>query len=260
MTVPTDGAPVAASTTTNVPVSTVPTTLPQVQFVQVPAATPAGKYSDEDLNRVRQQEKDKLYGEIERLKNENKSLADQAKAVADAEAAARAEAAEAARKAAEASGDIASIQEQMRAEFEARLAEEKAQREAALALLNREREFSELEAYRQQAVAAAQDDIIPDLLPMISGNTQEEIDASIARLKETSASILEGVSAAAQAQRQQMPGTRVTAPAAGPLETNPDNQTFSPEQIANMSFTDYVKNRTRLLGQAAQNRSGGLFG
>ena len=234
---------------------------PRFQQIDTPKAeAPSGKYSDEDLARARAQEKEKLYPEIERLKDELAAIkkakdeeeAEKARAIAEAE--------EAARRKAEEEMDVRTLLEQKQAEFEAQLEAERKEREKAFALLEQERQFQELQAYRQQRIAQESESIIPELLDLVEGSTPEEIESSIAGLKERSSRILESAQQAMQAARRDMAGARVTAPAAGPMDTNSDNQSFTAEQISSMSFNDYVKHRSKLLGQAAASRSSGLFG
>jgi hypothetical protein len=57
-----------------------------------------------------------------------------------------------------------------------------------------------------------------------------------------------------------MAGSRVTSPAAGPLDTDSGHKTFTAEDISTMSVADYAKNRSALLGQAASQRNRGMFG
>lgn len=232
----------------------------------VPASTEAPEtvsdkfYTEEDLARIRAQEKDKLYPQVERLKEElsllkkerEERLAEEERLRAEAEAEARAKA--------ESEMDVRTLLETKEKEWQERIEEERAEREKAFALLEREREFQELMTYRQQRVAEEQESIIPELLDLVSGNTPEEVEASITGLKERSSRILESAQSAMQAARRDMAGSRVTAPAAGPLDTNSDNQQFTPEQISGMSFNDYVKHRSKLLGQASATRNQGLFG
>lgn len=219
-----------------------------------------GKYTDEDLARARSQEKEKLYPEIERLKEEISSL----KRVKDEEEAekarALAEAEDLARRQAEDEMSARELLEKQRMEFSLQLEAERQERERAFALLEQERQFQELTNYRAQRVSQESENIIPELLDLVSGSTPDEIEASIAGLKERSSRILDSAAQAMQAARRDMAGARVTAPAAGPLDTNSDSQTFTADQISSMSFNDYVKNRSRLLGQAAAQRNSGLFG
>lgn len=247
-----------ANTAGNITITTGTTTTGNPTFVSTPSSA---KYTDEDLARVRKQEKDKLYDEITGLKDIVSSLKAERDAektaAAEREARIREEAEQAARAKAESETDVRTLLQQKESEWQARLEAERQEREKAFALLEQERRYQEIESYRQQAIAAAQDDIVPELIDLVGGNTPDEIDQSIAGLRERSARILENVSAAAQQQRQQMMGARVTAPASGPLDTPSEHQPLTADSIANMSFSDYVKNRSKILGQA---RDGGLFG
>jgi hypothetical protein len=232
--------------------------------VQIPAVTEPtsveSRYTDEDIARVRSQEKDKLYPQIESLKDEVASLKREREERVAEEDRQRAEAEAEARAKAEADMDVRTLLESKEREWQEQLETERNERERAFALLEHERQYQDLMSYRAQRVAEEQDQIIPELLDLVSGSTPEEIEASIAGLRERSSRILDSAQSAMQSARREMAGARVTAPAAGPLENNSDNQSFSPEQVAGMSFTDYVKHRSKLLGQASAARNSGLFG
>jgi hypothetical protein len=217
-------------------------------------------YTDEDLAKVRSQEKDKLYPQIENLKEELNSLRKEKEE-------------EAARRAAEAEAEAARIREEALSELDtksyadARLAElqeqlerERQERERAFALLEREKTFADLQAYRQEVLEQERESIIPELVDLISGNTREEITTSVESLKERSARILESAQSAMQNARKEMTGTRATLPPAGPLETNSEQRNLTPQEIASMSMNDYAKYRSRLLSPSAQGKSSGLFG
>ena len=217
-------------------------------------------YTDDDLAKVRGQEKDKLYPQIESLKEELNSLRKEKEE-------------EAARQAAEAQAEAARIREEALAELDsksyadARLSElqeqlerERNERERAFALLEREKSFADLQSYRQQVVEQERDSIIPELVDLISGNTREELDSSIAGLKERSARIIESATAARQTAVRDMTGTRATLPPAGPLETNSEQREFTAQDIASMSQNEYAKYRDRLLSPSARGKTRGLFG
>jgi hypothetical protein len=212
------------------------------------------------LAKVRGQEKDKLYPQIESLKEELNLLRKEKEE-------------EAARQAAEAQADAARIREEALAELDsksyadARLSElqeqlerERQERERAFALLEREKSFADLQSYRQQVVEQERDSIIPELVDLISGNTREELDSSIAGLKERSARIIESATAARQTAVRDMTGTRATLPPAGPLETNSEQREFTAQDIASMSQNEYAKYRDRLLSPSARGKTRGLFG
>lgn len=211
---------------------------------------------DAAREKAREQEKGKLYPEIERLKTELAKRDEQISAWQKAQE----EAAEAKRKQADEDLDLRTLLQKKEEEWSNRIQEEAKQREQAFALLERERQFQELQAYRQSRLTQEEDSIIPELRDLVAGNSAEEIEASINSLKERSAAITNSVQAAMQQARQGMTGSRVTSPAAGPLDTDPDNRSFTDADVRSMSLADYAKNRARLLGSAASNRNQGIFG
>lgn len=217
-------------------------------------------YSEEDLKRVREQEKSKLYPQIESLKEELTSLKKREEERQAEQEAARAAAEAEARKKAEEEMDVRQLLSAKEQEWAERLEQERLEREKAFALLERERQFTELQEYRNQRLDQEREAIIPELLDLVTGNTADEIEQSIAGLKERSARILDSAQQAMQSARKEMTGSRITAPPSGPLDTNTDNQQFTAEQIAAMPVSEYAKYRNKLLGQAASERGKGLFG
>ena len=242
--------PVVAQSSDNAVVADAPTT----------KATSRQFYTEEDLAKVRSQEKEKLYPQIDKLKEELEVL----KREREEEARLKAEQAaqeEAARKAAaEDDLDVRSLLKTKEQEWQEQLERERQERERAFALLEREKAFADLQNYRAQRLDQERESIIPELVDLVTGNTQEEVEASIAGLKERSARILESAQSAMQNARKEMTGTRVTAPSAGPLETNSENRQFTAEDISSMSMNDYAKYRERLLSPQARGKSRGLFG
>lgn len=217
-------------------------------------------YTEEDLARVRSQEKEKLYPQIDKLKEELEGL----KREREEEARLKAEQAaqeEAARKAAaEDDLDVRSLLKTKEQEWQEQLERERQERERAFALLEREKAFADLQSYRTQRLDQERENIIPELIDLITGNTQEEVEASIEGLKERSARILESAQSAMQNARKEMTGTRVTTPPAGPLETNSEQRPLTADEIQSMSMNDYAKYRERLLSATARGKSRGLFG
>lgn len=222
--------------------------------------TPDKSYSEEDLRRVREQEKSKLYPQIDSLKEELNILKkEREERLAEAEKL-RAEQEAEARKKAEEDMDVRQLLESKEKEWADRLETEKQERERAFKLLEREREYAELTDYRNRRLQEERENVIPELLDLVSGNNAEEIEASIAGLKDRSSRILDSAQQAMQSARKEMTGSRVTAPPTGPLDTNSDQQQFTADQIAAMSVTEYAKYRGKLLGQAATDRGKGIFG
>jgi len=240
-----------------------------VSGVDAPTVTttdskPQKFYTDEDLAKVRSQEKDKLYPEIERLKDEVLALKKEKEEKAARKAAKEAE--ELANKAAK---QKAKLEENLDAkdlikltadELREQLERERQERERAFALLEREREFANLQSYRQQILEQERDNIIPQLIDFVQGNTPEEINQSVEQLKERSSSILESAQAALTQQRREQVGTRATLPPAGPLETNSEQRMPTADEIAAMPMNEYAKYRNRILSPRAQGRSSGLLG
>jgi hypothetical protein len=226
----------------------------------VQSQTPNKSYTEEDLKKVREQEKSKLYPQIDSLKEELAVLKkEREERLAEAERL-RAEQEAEARKKAEAEMDVRQLLETKEKEWAEKLESERLEREKAFTLLERERQFAELSEYRSGRLNEERENIIPELLDLITGNTKEEIEQSIAGLKERSSRILDSAQQAMQSARREMTGSRVTAPPSGPLDTNSDQQQFTAEQIAAMSVTEYAKYRGKLLGTVAADRGKGIFG
>jgi DNA repair exonuclease SbcCD ATPase subunit len=237
-----------------------------VSGVDAPTVTTTSSkfYTDEDLAKVRSQEKDKLYPQIDKLKEEVENLKKEKQ-----EEAARKAADEAAKMAAESAKQQAQLEDELDAkslikvkeqEWSEQLERERTERERAFALLERERDFANLQSYKQTKLEQERDNIMPELLDLVSGNTAEEVDASIESLKERSARILESAQSAMQNARKEMTGTRATLPPAGPLETNTEQRNFTAQDIASMSMNEYAKYRDKLMSDTARGKSKGLFG
>ena len=216
--------------------------------------------SEEEVNRrieeARKQEKDKLYGKIEKLEGNLTTLTELAeaerKAKEDAEAKARAAAEEERQKGLSENEKSA---ERLRA-VEERLAEEARQREELQQALEDEKLQRELEAYRHQVLSEAGDEIIPEL---VTGNSKEAIEQNAAIAKDKykqlfDAALEKAKGEAGQAVRDGMPGS-----------TNPDPDAMD-EQGLNLNLSslepgkrakngiseDYVKNRDQILDEVAR--------
>lgn len=241
--------PVVESAVSEAPVADAPTPKNASKF-----------YTEDDLAKVRSQEKEKLYPQIEKLKEELDSLKKEREAEALRIAEEEAKKAALEQEALEADMDVRQLLQKKEADWQEQLERERQERERAFALLERERNFADLQSYRQNRLDEERETIIPELLDLVSGNTKEEVEASIEGLKERSARILESAQSAMQNARKEMTGTRITAPSAGPLETNSEQRTLTAEEISAMPMNEYAKYRQRLLSPQAQGRSKGLFG
>jgi hypothetical protein len=218
-------------------------------------------YTEEDLAKVRGQEKDKLYPQIEKLKEELDAIKrDKEEQELARKAAEEAKALEERERAEDEMGvrDLLKAKEQ---EWAEQLEREREERERAFALLDREKTFAEIQNYRTSRLEDERDNIIPELVDLISGNSIEEIEQSIQGLKERSSRILDSAQQAMQSARREMTGTRVTTPPnAGPMDIETGTRQFTAEDIAAMPLNEYAKYRSQLLSPNAQGRSQGLFG
>jgi hypothetical protein len=220
----------------------------------------------EAIQKARAQEKAKLYPQLEKLQEELVSLRqkEQERETKEAErkaarAAREADAAAERKKQEESELEVRDLLAKKEKEWQSQLESERKEREKAFALLEREREFQELQQYRQQRIEAERSNIIPTLIDLVAGNSKDEIEQSILSLKQKTAQILEDVASAKSQSRKDMVGTRITVPASGPLDNDSDSRTYSPDDVKNMSLADYAKNRQRLLG-GGNNSGQGLFG
>ena len=227
------------------------------QEVEAPVTDSKAGYTEVDLKRVREQEKSKLYPQIDSLKEEiNLLKKDREAQLAEAAAIAK-EKEEAARKLAESEMDVRALLEKKEREWTAQLEEIRQEGARKDALLERERQYAELTAYRNRRLAEEQDNIMPELVDLISGNSADEIENSITGLRERSSKILESAQQAMQSARRDMKGTSTTLPPT--MENNSGQQQFTADQIAAMSVTEYAKYRDRLF-PGANNQNKGLFG
>lgn len=242
------------------------TTAPSTEAFAPEATDITSGFTADDLARARAQEKEKLYPQLEKLKEEVSVLRqrEQEREAKEAErkaqrAARDAELAKKKKEEEEAELELRELLVRKEQELTAQIEQERSEREKALALLDQERKFQALMQYRQARLEQERENIIPELIDMISGNDENEIEQSISALKEKSAKIFDSVASAAQASRKDMVGARITAPASGPLDNDSAQANFSPEAIANMSQAEYAKHRAKLLGSASNNRGQGLF-
>ena len=233
-----------------------------------PETTPAKKDNDhggktftaEDIEKVRKEEKDKLYKGMEDLKSQ---LAALTKEREDREKALKEQAKKAEDEAKKKAEDEMSAKEllaQKEQEWEQRFHTIEQNRERSEALLEQEKRFSALMDFRARRVAEEAEDIMPELIDYITGTDENEIEASIAAAKEKTAKVIANFQSAAQQHRQQMPGTKVTTPPVGPMENQPGYETLTADDIRGMDMATYAKRRQQLLGAASENRNKGLFG
>lgn len=215
-------------------------------------------FTAEEVETFRQQEKDKLYGRLDEMGEQLKSVLAERETEA-AERARLAEEAEAARVAKDESEmDLRALIEKRDKEWQDRFDAQEQRSAAERAIFDQERRLTELGEYRRARIDQEQEFILPDLRDFVGGSTPEEIDQSIAVLKERS-EIISANFAAAAAQQQQpfRGGVSPSTPPVGPLEQLPSYEQLSPEQIEAMDMDTYKRHRTQLLQAASQQQRRG---
>jgi dTMP kinase len=230
----------------------------------ITATTNGPVFTAEQIAKAREDEKAKLYPQLEELKKTVAELQKERDDKLEAETKARKAAEKAAEEARKADTDTRTLLEEQEARFQAQLAALEEERAKERAIAEMETQFQQLQAYKAQALAANADNIIPELASEIqetNHTTAAEVDAHIARLTATSSRIIEQMQAAVQQQRAGMRGAPVTAPPAGPLDTYSGNDpALEAAHNGTLSFEDYVKNRDKLLPAAGRIRNAGLYG
>ena len=220
-------------------------------------------FTEDDVEKIRQQEKDKLYKRLEDSDGRVKTLEDQLSTLSNESEETKAEAARLAKAESDAlrrredeelsAKELITKRETefdeklkvVETEWEGRLAKIEEERASQEAMLEKERRYRELETYLGRRMVEEEEYIIPELRDLASGTTEEEIDNSIAILKDRSSAILESIQQATQPSG--LRGSPVTAPPVGPMETQTEQQTLSAEDIRNMPMEQYMQMRDRLL-------------
>lgn len=227
-------------------------------------------YTADQLNEAReaarQQEKDKLYAKQQSLetqvgefKSELELLRQEREAAKLAEEEARKLADEAQRKADEEKLSVKELLAKRDEEWQARQAEIENRLEVERAIMQKDRELFSLQNFIQRRVAeeVAQDTIAPEFLDYINGETEEQVEASITRAKEKTASIVAGMSGGTPTTPRITPGVSPTGFApAGPLDTLSGTQEYSADDIKKMSHEEFRAYRAKVGIDRAGNNVG----
>lgn len=246
----------------------VPPTAPQPVAQPVPTVVPQADpnsryFTAEEVERFRQQERDKLYPQLSQLQERLSTFEQEREAARQAEEARIREEQAAARRAEEEEMSARQLLERQREEFEQRFAQLEAEREQERALLEREREFNALQAYIQRRVREESEakTIAPELLDLVDGSSEADIEASITRLREKTNAIVTSMQAAQQQLTPPAPPRGVSPAgyaATGPMEMHSEQREVTPDEIRQMSMADYAKFREQAgIGRQAQGH--GIF-
>jgi len=232
----------------------------------------------EAIEQARREERDKLYPKISKQDDRFKELESELETLRKAETARQKEAeriqreAEKAKQAKiDAEKSAKELLEQRQAEWQKQLEDIEAKRQADMAeiakkqelqqaMWEKEREMAALAIYIRDQIAAHQEEIAPELIDLISGNTREEVDASVADMVARTGRIVEGMRQASVQQRAGMPGV---SPSGGATAITPGldtgDQQLTPDDIKGMSMQDFAKLRSQA-GIASAGQGRGIFG
>lgn len=229
-------------------------------------------FTAEQVEAIRKQEKDKLYGRLQSQEEQFTALQkqldafNQDKVEQDRLAVEAQQKIEDERRAREqeelSSKDLIAVKElewnqklsTVQAEMESRLSALQSERDMAAALLEKEQQFQALEAYKQRRLAEESENIIPSLVDLVTGNTEDEIDRSISIIAAKSADMMEAFQQQSQ-PLQRLRGVPITGNSpVGPLENSPEHQTYSVQDLKDMSMQEFTINRDRLLAATRPSR------
>lgn len=247
------------SITIDVPVQNTPVQTAPAQ--EAPRTENSKLFTPDEVEAIRRQEKDKLYDKISKLqeqveifnkeREEQRRIAEELSAKEAEERRQREEAEMSAKdlllkKEDEFQQRINTVQQEWEQKFNLLQQESETQK----LILEQERRFQQLESYKSRRIQDEQDNIMPELLDFVRGNSEEEIEASISAVIARTSAILENIQQAMPQQRLRgIPATGSTP--IGPLENATEKQTFTPADIAGMSIEQYAQVRDRLLASAS---------
>lgn len=216
------------------------------------------RFTQEDLERVRQQEKDKLYPRIEEMSTQLRQVQEE-RAAEQAERQRLADEAAAARAAQEEQEmEIRDLMTKKEREWQEQFQSLNQRYETDRAIFERERSLNEAMQYRQARIEQESEYILPELRDLVRGDTPEEVDQSIEEMKARSEAIFQNMAAAQQppVPFQARPAAMPSVPPVGPMEQLPSYEQLSPEDIKGMSMDTYKRYREQLL-QATSPRQRG---
>ena len=211
-------------------------------------------FTEEEVNEIRRQEKDKLYGRIETMGSQLEELQSARAAEAAERERLAQEAAEAQRLKEEGELEVRDLLARKETEWQQQLAKLEQRYDADRAVFDRERQFNELQEYRRMRVEQESEFILPELRDLITGDNPAAVDASIEVMKARTEQIFANLSAANQPVMPQPRGAAPTSPPVGPMEQLPSYESLTPEDIKGMDMETYKRYRSQLLQATSPNR------
>jgi hypothetical protein len=252
----------------------VPAGAPNDQVITVPvipeepkAPQADGRFTAEDLEKVRREEREKLYGRLNQQDEILKATKDELEAVRRAredkeaaEATARQQAEDEAAAKREAELSAKTLLKEREEQWEKRFTDLQSQYDRDRELFAREQEFARIQQVRNDLLAAEADHIAPELIDLVHGNTEDELRQSVELMKQKSAAIVSQIQQTQVAARASMRGTAPTGYGVGPADTDAGYRQYSAGDIKNMPMSEYAKLRGQLLPAASASARQGMFG
>lgn len=224
-------------------------------------------FTAEQLEAARQQEKDKLYSKMQKTDEQlnqfkvtvEQLVADKTAREAEVETQRQATA-DAIQKEKDAKLSAQELIEAKEAELKKQQAEFQKNMDIKLAAMQKEQEFLRLQSFTRTKVAEeiAANTIMPELVEYISGNTEQEVEASILKAKEKTATIVKGATTLTGGNLNPG-GVSPTGGPSGPLDMLGGPRELTAEDIAKMDMNQFAEYRK----QSGLSRAGngqGLFG
>lgn len=251
----------------------IPGTLPPVTQPYTPPANTGGQFfTAEDIEKARREERDKLYGRISKTDDKFKTLEDEVAALRQtaqqreaSESAARQAADEALRAQQQEELSAKELIKQRESEWQQRFEEMERKRENDRLIYEKDKAYQEMRNYiiRRSGEETSQGLIGPELIDFITGETPEQVEASIVILRDKTKRILEGIREGQNQARAGMPGVSPSGqpPVGGPLDniTGQQTQQLSAADIARIPMSQWHEARQQLgLGSGDSNQ--GLYG
>lgn len=224
-----------------------------------------------DLEKARREERDKLYGRIDKADAKFKSLEDEVASLRQttkereaAEAAARQAAEDALRAKREDELSAKQLIEQREAEWNEKFSRIQEENNKTRLIYERDQEFLRLKNYieRRAREEMAAETIGDELIDFITGNNEAEVETSIVMLREKTERILNGVREGQQQSRAAMPGVSASGqpPMGGPLDNlSGQNKQLTDEDIKSIPMSDWHEFRRRI-GLSNTDTNQGLYG
>lgn len=234
---------------------------PQEPRPQIPDGLLTREEAEKWVERIRQEEKDKLYETLEGQRSQLEILNQEREERLAAEEAQR-EAAEAEQRRIEAESQSQMERfEQAQREFEERLVAMQDERDRERALREQEARFAQLLDHKSRRLAEVGDQIDPRFLDYIAGNSPDEIDLSIQKAIENTNAIAAEFQELQQGVRRQMTMPVSGQPSVDPSQMTAQERQLTADDIRNMDPKDYAAMRSQLLQAGSELvRERGLYG